>query len=370
MNRSSNGSLHRTCEPFLRLRGFSFRLLALSALVGALVLGGHAPVQAQQAAAGDLTSMIEKARGEVAQQPASIARRFELANLYKEQGILNGLDLEYEVALNSFVDGLAVLEQSPLQVPRAHPTVLELNYGAAYSLAKLMRYEEAVRWLEPMVLANPELFAPRYLLGVTLVRQGTIASIDRGFLVLLRLAEESEGEAYATASQARVRLGYNVANIAANYGGADIGLELLDDLQATHGADPAANEAENQLLQYARGVYTWHSQGAADAIPVLESLGQANIDLHPNGIVSLKDVLASLYYESGVEWLSQNTEEANAQALALFEKAKELQPQDVHIRHGQLIALARLGRSDAMQEELRQLEGIDAEFAESILLLP
>ncbi|MBI3993968.1 MAG: hypothetical protein HY342_11895 [Candidatus Lambdaproteobacteria bacterium] len=317
--------------------------LAVSAMVLALV----------STLAWGQSMEIKQAKDELARNPSSVPTRLRLIALYNESGIEALKAKKYNDAIGAYMDAMDVVATSNGSVPKNHPYAQEVTYSMAYTHIQLGLDDAAVDELSELVAGDPNNMDARYLLGVTLLRSPAGDNYKKGQEVLRVMALEGKGVDHARATHAAIRFGYNHAVIAHAMGKSQAALDLLAPLFAEYGAEGGANRNENAAVQYAMGIFALDLGNAPGAMASLEGAGVVDSNFKLKNGVKVADVLAGVYYQSGIEFLSKRNEEGGRNALDMFNSAEFMEGKDAtDIHHGKALAYYRLNDTNNVSKEL------------------
>ena len=296
---------------------------------------------------------LKQAQDALASNPSSVPTRLKLIALYNEAGIEALKSKNYDSAAKAYADAIEVVASSRGSVSKTHPYAQEVIYSLAYAHIQLGLENEAIKELGGLVAADPSNMNARYLLGTTLLSTPGGDNFKQGLEVLRVMALEGKGADHDRAAHAAIRYGYNRSVIEHAMGSPKGALDILSPLFAEYGAEGGANRAENAAVQYALGIYSLDNGAAAAAMASLESAGMVDSNFKLKNGVKVNDVLAGVYYQAGIEFLSQRSEEGGRNALDMFNSAEFMEGKDAtDIHHGKALAYYRVNDTDNVSKEL------------------
>ncbi len=330
-------------------------------LVGALLLpAGMALGQSRMAQIEDAKRLLE--------DNPTFNNRLRLGTLQYLEGVdyLGAGDLDN--AIDLMQAGVWTLEDGAGLIPETHPVFEEARYGLGYALLQNDNPYEALLVLDQLVNASPTFDKARYLLGVTLINIPGSKSMQRGVDVMRALAVDGR-EPYKTwAQRAATRFAYNLSTLDHARGNAEEATATLTDVIADIGADKGASEDENNMVQFAMGVYQRDQGDLFGALDNFEPLYASAPGFRTSTGTTLQEVLENTYYFAGVEQLELGGFSAASLALNLFESTESVaqDPDALDIHHGKAVAYTRLGEEDNAVEEIRAIIRIDESYYERI----
>ncbi len=332
-------------------------LVALTALAVIGFTGG--PVFAQSAE-------IDETSSRLANDPGNQELRVRLVNLYYKQALedlQNNLDADAVGTLNK---GLETASGGTNPVSDSHESVAETRYALGYALARQGKYFDAVLVIDDLVAAQQENFTARYLLGVTLIRSNTNENIQRGMEVLKQIAAESPGTNETASRTASARLTYNISTTEYAGGNAKGAADMMSDLFAKHGDTPGANDAENQHLKFASGVYLAATGDSSGAQFQLDGLAQEASGYALNNGTTLDQVRSNVHYQAALDALSSGGSSGGATALDAIRQVEDIDGSSVTTMHVKALAYSLTGDSEAMNNEMDAIKSADQSYYDNI----
>lgn len=311
---------------------------------------------------------IEDTAAKLENDPANQELRGRLVTLYYKQGVedlQNNLDAEAAQALEK---GLEAAFGGTNPIASDADSVKETRYALGYAHARQGRHFNAVEVLDELVAVAPEMISARYLLGVSLIRSMTNENILRGMEVLKQMARENEGDTATIAMNSSARLIYNFSTIDYAGGEAQTALEMISDLLAKYGNNPAPSKSENQDIKFAVGVYLMASGDLDGAQFELDYLALKSKDYSLASGVTLTEIRSNLYYQAALNRLQEGGKDGGNGALAMMKQADKLGGGNKAANHHvKALAHELTGNAEKAAEELAAVASADPDYAARIV---
>jgi tetratricopeptide (TPR) repeat protein len=270
-------------------------------------------------------------------------------------------------ALTEFKAALRPIENRQGKNREQNPVYAEVRYGAAYAYLEVGQASNAVAVLDPLVAVSPRDGRARYLLGIALLRTGSVVDTRRGMNVLGLLAKEIPGQYGTAASHAASRYGYDVAIGAAATGSAAESASAVQTLRDNFGVFSSATAAEDQAFQFGMGWLESLAGNTAAALSELEGLKRQNPAYILRNGVTLQQVLSDLHYQAGLDLLGKGNQDSLRQALVELEIAERYgSGKEVDVHHGKALVYKRLDQPDKMAQELASILALDPGYYKRI----
>lgn len=332
--------------------------LLLAVALSALFVMSYAGMTFAQSRMAD----IEDAKRLLEENP-TVNNRLRLGTLQYLEGVdyLQAGDMQN--AIDWLQAGVWTLEDSQGTISDTSTEMEEARYGLSYALVLNKQPVDGVLVMEKLVSSSPNYGKARYLLGVTLMNIPGKENSERGLEVMVQLASDGNPPYMEMAEQAATRIGYNYSVVDHAQGNVQGALSTLSSTLDSVGRNKGADQAENELVGFAMGVYQADSGDLFGALSEFEAVYEVNDTFQLESGAALSGLLSNTQYQAGLEQLSLGGETAALGAVDLFDSALRTgDSQATDALHGKAVAYTVAGDTAAAVETLKELVKIDASY--------